>query len=92
MKNQTCCNNDCNQGRACPQRQSRAECHVACSAPAQKSYAFAPGVIQGSAEYGKPLWRVETLAFWLVVLASLGALVVLVGFAIGYFNLEGLLP
>lgn len=72
--------------------QSRAECHVACSAPAQKDYPFAPGVIQGSAEYGEPLGRMKTLGCWLVVLASLGALVALAGFAAGYFNLGGLLP
>lgn len=92
MKNQTCCNNDCNQGRSCPQRQSRAECHVACSSPAQKDYPFAPGVIQGSEEYGEPLGRMETLGLTLMVLASLVALVVLAGFAAGYLNLGGLLP
>lgn len=79
----------CEELGAC---QARAECHVTCSAPAQNSYPFAPGVIQGQEEHGEPLGRMKTLGCWLTVLASLGALVALVGFAAGYFNLAGLLP
>lgn len=60
------------------------------SAPAQKDYPFAPGVIQGPDEYGKPLSRGEALGCWLVLLASLVIFMTLVGFS-GYFTLKGLL-
>lgn len=72
----------------CPQGSvtSLSECHVACSAPAQTNYPFAPGVIDGL-EHGEPLGRMETLGCWLAILSSLGGLVALFGIAIGYFNL-----
>ncbi len=81
MKPSTCCNQNCNQGRSCPQR----------SAPAQMAYPFAPGVIQGAEEYGEPLSRMETLGCCLLVLVFLAALVALVGFSAGYISLQGLL-
>jgi hypothetical protein len=72
----------------CPlgESQTLAECHVACSTPPQKHYPFAPGVIEGMGPS-----RVEAISRAVLVLACLAALGAVVGFAAGYFNLQGLL-
>lgn len=57
----------------------------------QQRYPFAPGVIDGATEcpgYN----RIEKIGYTLMVLACLAALVLIVGFSTGYFNLPGLLP
>ncbi len=67
--------------------QALPECHPRCSAPQPQRYPFAPGVIEGM----RP-GRAEAIGRAVLVAACLGALVAVVGFAAGYFNLPGLLP
>lgn len=75
------------------------ECHVRCSAPAQKNYPFAPGVIEGM-RHGRAeaISRAVLMAACfgalvaVVVMACLAALAAVAGFAAGYLNLQGLLP
>lgn len=69
--------------------QTMAECHVACSGPPQpQRYPFAPGVI----DPGEPESRVEALSRGLVLLALLGAVAAVAGFASGYLDVGALLP
>lgn len=68
--------------------QTMAECHAACSSPPHpQRYPFAPGVIEGM-----PPGRTEAISHASLVVACLAALVAVAGFAVGYFNLQGLLP
>jgi len=66
--------------------QTMVECHAACSSPPQQRYPFAPGVIEGM----RP-GRAEAISRTVLVVTCLAALVAVVGFAAGYFNLQGLL-
>ncbi len=64
-----------------------AECPVACSPPhTANRYPFAPDVIEGApaTERASPL---EAISRALLVLACLGALAAVGGFAMGYFSL-----
>lgn len=69
-----CCNGDCNQGRACPERPGRKhncdelgvcqgggrqDCDLPCTLPPPNPYPFAPGVIDGMPER-----RVEESLTW----------------------------
>jgi len=68
--------------------QTMAECHAACANPPQtQRYPFAPGVIEGM-----PPGHAEAISRAVLVVACLAALVAVVGFSVGYFNLPGLLP
>ena len=69
--------------------QDRAECHLPCSAPPSDRFPFAPGVI----DLGEPpVSRMDVLGGVLLVLATLGAVAAVVGFASGYISVGALLP
>ena len=66
-----------------------AECGLGCSAPPQRRYPFAPGVIEGATPH-EPESRMELVVAAVLVLAGLGALAAVVGFIFGYVNLPDL--
>ena len=69
--------------------QARAECHLACAAPPRDRFPFAPGVI----DLGEPpVSRMDVLGGVLLVLAFLGAVAAVVGFASGYIGAGGMWP
>ena len=61
------------------------ECHVTCACPPQSHYPFAPGVIDGPVPGTNDGWVVEVV----IVAIALGAVVAVVGFAMGYIQLPG---
>lgn len=83
-----CCNNygKCTGAHGCP---ARAESHLPCSAPPQKRYPFAPGVIE-VADRCAPWTRMKLVVVTLLGLACLGALAAVVSFIAGYINLPDL--